>query len=350
MSRKQVGVLVLCVAVLACEPLSERGTPSDESESLLDGEPVVTIGAWPVEAATHVIENPVRVLLSGDSSVVVLDARSREIRSFGLDGTHLWRAGGIGEGPGEFPSPAWSLFSMRDGAELVAVDAGATRANVYTRSGSLVQSIGLPTVADHQPDVYGVLDMEPPRLVLGYDESFSGTGATAKTILTLPLVAGASPDTVGVFRGPTYVAVRLEVGWAWQSHPDSGGVVAAARGNILVTAGIDDSVRVRTREGIVVRSVALPSAPPGLWHGAAIESVMFDDRGRFWLSRHADDGRSGRPWVALDLETEEWTDTFRTFGQTINGMGRELAAGPARGAMDEAVVHVFRLRDSLQGG
>lgn len=348
MSVRRPGVPLLCIAVFACTSPAERDIPSEESPGLLQGDPVLTIGAWPVAEETHVIENPVRVLLPGDSTLIVLDARSREIRAFGLDGTHLWRAGGIGEGPGEFPSPALSLFSLRAGAELVAVDASATRANIYTRRGSLIESLGLPSAADHHPDVYGVLDVDPPRLVVGYDAPFSGTGVTAITVLALPLVAGAAPDTLGVFRGPTNVAVRLESGWAWRSDPDSGGVVAAARGNVLVTAGVDDSVRIRTPEGIVMRSVALPGSPSGLWHGAAIASVLFDDRGRLWLTRHADDGNPGRPWVALDLESGQWTATFRTFGQTINGMGRELVAGPARGTMDESVVHVFRLSDRLR--
>ncbi|MYG81647.1 MAG: hypothetical protein F4187_07750 [Gemmatimonadetes bacterium] len=70
-------------------------------EWLLTPEPLLRLGTLadtPVVQQFHRIDAVTRL---GDGTVVVLNAGSGELRAFSASGTHLWSAGGLGQGPGE---------------------------------------------------------------------------------------------------------------------------------------------------------------------------------------------------------------------------------------------------------
>lgn len=76
----------------------------------------------------HRINDAIR---TSDGAIVVLDG-SRTVRRFAPDGSHLWTAGGPGDGPAEFRFP--SMVAEIAGDSLIVWDA-SNRLTVFTRDG-----------------------------------------------------------------------------------------------------------------------------------------------------------------------------------------------------------------------
>ncbi len=70
----------------------------------IDPEPALVLGQFEEQTEQQFYQIRGAVRLS-TGVVVVLDGASRELRAFSPDGTHLWTAGGPGDGPGELRNP-----------------------------------------------------------------------------------------------------------------------------------------------------------------------------------------------------------------------------------------------------
>ena len=90
-------------------------------------EPVLTLGVvdTPFEQQFHEIRGVTRL---SDSTIVVLNSGSRELRAFDNSGRHLWTAGGPGDGPGEMRTQQdqWPLLQRLAG-DTLEVDNGWQR-------------------------------------------------------------------------------------------------------------------------------------------------------------------------------------------------------------------------------
>lgn len=105
--------LVATFAVAACMPGDDSGPQVRDDGG--GSAPADTI--WHIEPAPALVlgllEGPDEHLFSqvraatrlSTGTVVVLDGASQQLRAFSPDGTHLWTAGGPGEGPGEMRNP-----------------------------------------------------------------------------------------------------------------------------------------------------------------------------------------------------------------------------------------------------
>jgi hypothetical protein len=84
----------------------------------------------------------------GDSSVVVINGGSGELRCFGPEGTFLWSVGNMGEGPGEFLVPVW--LQRMGGDTVAAYDFRLWRVSVVDGSGNFLGSYQVPHELDGQ--------------------------------------------------------------------------------------------------------------------------------------------------------------------------------------------------------
>lgn len=105
--------LLLTLPALTCAPDAN----SDPQITVVGGSPASADTIWHIEPAPALLlgllEGPDAHLFSqiraatrlSTGTVVVLDGASQQLRAFYPDGTHLWTAGGPGEGPGEMRNP-----------------------------------------------------------------------------------------------------------------------------------------------------------------------------------------------------------------------------------------------------
>ena len=112
----------------------------------LSDAPTVTIGRNP-EADEYILVGVRWAALSGDTLLVIGDAGADRVGAYGLDGIFRRWIGGVGEGPGEFRSPAFGGLTARGDVWV----SDRRRVLVYSPSGDVLRTITLP--------------LQPPALV-----------------------------------------------------------------------------------------------------------------------------------------------------------------------------------------
>ncbi|MEZ4425865.1 MAG: hypothetical protein R3E98_20890 [Gemmatimonadota bacterium] len=194
-----------CLFLIACSSESAR-TPATVRDSagvaivdlgrldyatlptwVLEGEPGVRIGV--------VAGDPVRQWsrLDGagrlsDGTLLGLDKTSRQVRAFSAEGTHLWTAGGDGEGPGEFRFP-WAL-TVLPGDSILVSDPGTGRITVFGPGGAFVRTSSLLAL-DGQLLTWGLLG---PTEVLYEVRSFRRTEADPRIVEDFSRLGGVDLD------------------------------------------------------------------------------------------------------------------------------------------------------------
>jgi len=196
------GTVVALTAAVVCFGCGEGGSPDSSSPSKWDGS-ITTEGnvttvvnksgsVWGSdavlveEASIGVLEGAEEYMLGAVSSVaydgeriVVADRQVPAVRIYDAVGTYLSDLGGVGEGPGEYQSPA-SVVVANDGRILVRDDRGR-RILIYAANGDYLESYrlegGLQTGAQMQVTADGTpytivivetLENDPSRLwILG---------------------------------------------------------------------------------------------------------------------------------------------------------------------------------------
>lgn len=137
------------IRIVTNDPLNSEAT------CRLDDEPMLVLGDDGGNEATWFSDVGGTGLLS-DGSVAVIDGGSRQVRLFAADGRHLWTAGGVGEGPGEFDT-AWYLWVL-PGDTLWVADLSPWRYHVFTREGAFVRTVDRVTPYGNSSQGGGVLD------------------------------------------------------------------------------------------------------------------------------------------------------------------------------------------------
>ncbi|WP_405283061.1 hypothetical protein V3331_14735 [Gaopeijia maritima] len=335
--RGHAMVAALAAVTCGCDGASDRsfsGTPLSTGDPLplVAGPPVATLGGLEHDDEARFFEVVTDGVIVGDSLVVLLDVQARRLKAFDVAGRPRWQAGGEGGGPGEFDDQPWRLFSVNEGSVYVAIATG--RANLYDAEGEVIAGVALPEWTGLFPQIYGALDGDPPVLVVGQGVlRYGETGRDTMRVLALPLESGAAVDTLLRLPGPEVIQVELDGGLATTTDADAGGLIAAARGGRIVTAGVDDSVRIRDGRGRIERTVALPEAPP-------LEALVIGDDGWIRLMHRYVRGEEGRRWSVLDPAAGQWSPEARHSG-SILGFGRELLIGKRGGEFGETLVDVL---------
>ena len=161
-------VILLWLALCACkggerDPGAVAGPPTTESSPpyqqwALEPTPVAHIGA---------VDGPPQLQLSrvvyaarlSDGRFVVVDGASPELRWFAPDGTYQSRAGGRGEGPGEFLSVGSATVTPDDA--IVLYDTRNQRLTWFGADGSLARTLRVDLLG-----TVGLLPLADSRLII----------------------------------------------------------------------------------------------------------------------------------------------------------------------------------------
>ena len=169
------------------------------------------------------------VALGPNQEVFVADRLNREIRAFGLDGTHLRTFGRMGEGPGEFQtlnSLAWA------GDRLLSFDPDQGRIGEWSAAGEWLGQRATQTGVTGTPENLRLYPVGPDEVFRrDLDQRYVGMDSRGETGDTLASLRGPSSGP------PAYIECRHERGLAFfdvpfapqfLQHPGPGGVLYSA--------------------------------------------------------------------------------------------------------------------------
>ncbi len=149
---------------------------------LVDTTPLLTLGRVEPEDDEHTLVTVTWAALPGDSLLVLGDTGARRVGVYGLDGAFRRWLGRVGDGPGEFRSPASGGLTSDD--KVWIFDLSRSRVLLFDVGGELVAAIDLK-------EAYGF--GSNPRII-GVDDAGG---------VWLQLVSG-SPSTADVQSGQRY--------------------------------------------------------------------------------------------------------------------------------------------------
>ena len=286
------------------------------------------------------------VALGPDEEVYVADARNREVRVFGLDGSHRRTFGREGEGPGEFrslQSVAWA------GDRLLTFDPAQARIGEWSPEGEWLGQRGMRTgVSGHRRLVrlYPVGPDEVFRFALpGLKRSYVGMNSRGETGDTLAWLRGPSSGP------PSYIVCTHEEGLAeflvpfapqFLQHPGPGGVLYSALTDayrIFVTR--NDGAEVLM---VIERSLPAESFSTAEWRAANAEFHEWRETRRGVSCDPREPTRpDAKPYIE-DLfvapDGKLWVEVVRTAGnrwEVFDTDGRLLASVPAPPRREDVV-------------
>ena len=158
----------------------------------IESEPALVLGQFEEveEQQFHQIRGAVRL---STGVVVVLDGASRELRAFSPAGTHLWTAGGPGDGPGELRNPG-HLEKLP--GDILQVQDGVARIR-YGPDGSVIADEQLPVAELSRFGQYYAWECPLPSFVGDRVLACAGGGFDARRI----------PREAGPWRGEAELAL-----------------------------------------------------------------------------------------------------------------------------------------------
>ena len=182
--------IFVTLAALSCSPDhdSDGAGVRNESEALpvppsadtiwrIEPEPALVLGLSDEleEQQFYQIRGAARL---STGVVVVLDGASRELRAFSPAGTHLWTAGGPGDGPGEMRDPT---HLERLPGDILQVQDGLSRIR-YRPDGSLIADELLPVAELLAFGQYYAWECPVPGFVGDHVLACSGGGFDARQV------------------------------------------------------------------------------------------------------------------------------------------------------------------------
>lgn len=317
-----------------------------------------------------------------DSRIVVANGHPPELRFFGPDGELIRRAGGEGEGPGEFRSLTGLHRAAPD--SLLALDSDLHRLSVFDASGGYDGSVRLSggtSAAGRSIRYFGIVGTVPGRGYLldpGYPGQFRDEGVVYFDSVPARVVApdGSLAGAMGSFRMEMYNPPRVQ-----GSSVPFGRVTRAAAGPDGVWRG-DGSAAEATLwspEGEPVRVLRWGHERPELTEeridalirrrteGASTEErrrlrreleqeplpdrvpaysqLVLDAGGRLWAQRYRTRSyRGATRWDVLDPE-DGWLGTVRASRHLdVQAIGGEWVLALWRDELDVEHVGLFDLR------
>lgn len=316
--------------------------------------PVVSIGPKSVtdEETPDEFGGVTAIALGPEGTVFVADAVNREIRVFGLDGSHIRTFGRAGEGPGEFGS-IYSIAWVGD--RLLTYDPSLGRIGEFSLTGEWLGQRRTAGSVSGSPTFMRFFPVGPDeafRLALGGRFLWVGLDSRGDTGDSVSLVS-APEDLPGLVE-----TIRCE--WDGGSgfyphtsaakhvqHPASGGVMYSAWGyfySVAATRGDGDTLRVIER--------TLPTEPISDERWAAGSAEFEQSRERFQFSDADCNPRSyNRPdrssfinEIFVSTDGKLWVDVIRDAGNRWEFFDREgrLLGGVPAVPYKERTVPVFR--------
>ena len=286
------------------------------------------------------------VALGPGEEVYVADARNREVRVFGLDGSHRRTFGREGEGPGEFQglqSLAWA------GDRLLTLDPAQARIGEWSAAGEWLGQQGMRTgVSGHRRLVrlYPVGPDEVFRFALpGLKRSYVGLSSSGETGDTLAWMRGPSSGP------PSYIVCTHEDGLAeflvpfapqFLQHPGPGGVLYSALSDayrIFITR--NDGAEVLT---VIERTLPGESFTTAEWRAANAEFYEWRETKRGVSCDPREPTRPDAKPFLNDLfvapDGKLWVEVVRTAGnrwEIFDTQGVLLASVPAPDRREDVV-------------
>lgn len=314
-------------------------------------------------------------------AIAVID-RSRTLRLFDSDGTHVWTAGGPGDGPGELGVPYIVREVPPD--SLLVWDAGPNRLNVFGPDGRFMRSATLrsaggnavawglsdprsllmelrraerTTIDGHaalvHPSDFYLVDLDARitrelgrRIFVTNFQEVDENGAYSPAIFATSAVIAPAPD--GLWYGDTKEAeLRQEVGpnrpstimrWGGANRTVSDNDVEA-----LLATWRDESAD----DPAVLRFLrAYGESHPRAERFPAYERLLIDRIGRLWVQEfvkpHDDDGR--RQWLVFAADgTRILARMTHEAALEPYDIGDDWLLGVARDALDVESVRVYGL-------
>lgn len=306
------------------------------------------------------------VTRQADGSLIVAGVQSLELRSFDVNGEHLWTAGGRGDGPGEFRALSAPAVA-RD--SVLVVDLSTGRASLFDDSGEFQRSFQLPAPRSDAGSVrllQGVLadgtlvitsPLVRPEPETGYRRqaqvlAFCDTaGSACEAVGSFPaveFVVRANPD--GSFGGHSVVmgretvyavgADRVAVApqdefelYLFRSDGSLERIIRVERAPVpidgrvrarYVEAGLvgiddrDERAEVRSRR----QEAPFPDAMP------VLERVLMDTRGRIWVQEFVPRFEDAEPtWWVFDQSGELMASAHFPSGFVPHQIEEEIVVG-----------------------
>ena len=248
--------------------------PSADTIWRIEPEPVLVLGLSDEleEQQFYQIRGATRL---STGVLVVLDGASRELRAFSPDGTHLWTAGGPGDGPGEMRDPT---YLERLPGDNLQVQDGISRIR-YRPDGSLIADELLPVAELQAFGQYYAWECPVPSFVGDQVLACAGGGFDARQV----------PREAGRWRGETELAL---LPWSLDS--------IAGLGTFLVEEAwaLPPEERLALPEGITVIG--------GTWLGYA--SPPMSRKGLFAVGG----------WPRRLAVGDSWGDSVRAFDLAVD--------------------------------
>lgn len=319
-------------------------------------------------------------LRRSDGAIVVADAGVHELRFYDARGSFVRRAGGKGQGPGEFEQMG-SAFQLMRGDSLVAYDVQLRRFSFFSSEGEFLRASTFDWSPTGFPRPVGVLD-DGSLLV-----SINGViaqGATKEGLVRHPATYlratfdGEVLDTVATVPGSEQYVAASAGGLAVTPPLFGRYPVQALRGDRIAVASNDAyEVSVYSAAGALERVIRRAREPrpitdadwDGLmrrnlegmdseWRGDVqatyrkmtrppampfFSSALFDDAGNLWLESFRAPSDARAEWTVFDrggrmLGTVAFPDGFRP-----THIGGDFVLGVAKDDLDVEYVREYGL-------
>lgn len=388
--------------LVACGTGEEGRSGTEVRRAAVDGDSVTVVEsprpAWGEGEGWAVVDTPSLVLGAGDREglalsdvagasrlpdgrVVVANGEPPELRFYGPDGELLRRAGGEGEGPGEFLQ--LDGFHRVGPDSLLVLDGELLRVSVFDDTGGFRGSVTLRegSARDDRPlHVYDIVGAVPGRgwlLYPGFPGQFRETGAAYFDSVPATVFApdGSLAGTVGHFRMEMYNPPRVQ-----GANLPFGRVTRAATGpgGVWMGDGTDAEAMLVGPSGEPVRVLRWGHEPPAV--GARVDAMLerrlegarpeerrrarrrieqaplpdrvpaysqlvVDAGGRLWAERYRAWGyRGATRWDVLDPE-EGWLGTVEAPRRLrVDAIGEDWILARWRDGLDVEHVLVFEIR------
>lgn len=317
-------------------------------------------------------------LLRPDSSLVIANAGSGELRIYSGDGSFVAAQGARGRGPGEYMYPLIRSRPERD--SIVVFDQGTLRVNITGRNGEYSRSFMLvpPRVAGMAiwPQVLGRMNTGE-FVVLESAELVSSVLGTARPHARLRFYSaeGSPGRELGSFSGDQVLVSSYDGNQIFTKLPFFPKLLVAVSGDVVYTfegpafrinaVHRDGSVRSLTHEHEIRRLsletysawveteiAPLPASAIGStrrfyhdiyepWVLPSVDQLLVDDRGNLWAREYSADGEAS--WHIFAPDLREIGEMATPSGAQVLAIANERIVLLVQDAQGVEEIHVRRI-------
>lgn len=365
-TRWAAGVLVLTSTALACSEQARNRVESAGSGWEISAAAALSLGVREGDP-DQTFGRIVGVELLSDGGVAVADGQAGDVRWFGPDGRLVARAGGLGDGPGEFRRIGSTQRLAGD--TIVVFDAGTRRLTTFDSRGALVRTVSLlgeAAATAYQLEDGRIIAMGPIQPTWG---DVPRTGLRREPVR----ISWYGPDGGKLRADTTYPGADIYVIWTSDPAGRTLGLAPFGRWTTLsadgsryiVATGDSDSLEVvdairGDRRALVLplrdrritaemakhfqdsRGSASPNFPLPDLYPPYSRVLLVDDE--LWVSSYPHSPASETEWFVFDLETDLPQSVLAPAGLDVRAIRGDRVAGVRTDALgvEKVAVHVLR--------